>query len=148
MRSTHAWGRFGKSKRNQSCVPRPKNMALFVLWLNLRRKRSKQVLNQAPKWSGCGSLTPFRSLQSPPFSTPVARANAMSGKPNFMELDEQTHGCGSKIRNSTMGCPIGKWKHGPKPAVCPPSWLILSHKHTTKHNRQTDRPPHYHDERR
>ena len=26
-----------------------------------------------------------------------------------------------------MGCP-GKWKHGPKPAVCP-SWLILSHSH-------------------
>ena len=22
----------------------------------------------------------------------------------------------------------GKWKHGPKPAVCP-SWLILSHAH-------------------
>ena len=41
----------------------------------------------------------------------------------------KTHpfGCGSKNRNSTMGCP-GEWKHGPKPAVCP-SWLILSHTH-------------------
>ena len=34
------------------------------------------------------------------------------------------YGCGSKNRNSKMGCP-GKWKHGPKPAVCP-SWLILA----------------------
>ena len=34
-------------------------------------------------------------------------------------------GCGSKNRNSKMACP-GKWKHGPKPAVCP-SCFILSH---------------------
>ena len=27
-----------------------------------------------------------------------------------------------------MGCP-GKWKHGPKPAVCPSDRLILSHAH-------------------
>ena len=27
-----------------------------------------------------------------------------------------------------MGCP-GKWKHGPKPAVCPSDHLILSHSH-------------------
>ena len=31
-----------------------------------------------------------------------------------------------KTRNSKMGCPEGKWKHGPKSAVCP-SCLILSH---------------------
>ena len=36
-------------------------------------------------------------------------------------------GCGSTNRNSKMGCP-DKWKHGPKPAVCP-SRLILSHTH-------------------
>ena len=30
-----------------------------------------------------------------------------------------------------MGWP-GKWKHGPKPAVCP-SWLILSHTHISIH---------------
>ena len=29
---------------------------------------------------------------------------------------------------TNMGCPIGKWKHGPKPAVCPSS-AILSHTH-------------------
>ena len=28
------------------------------------------------------------------------------------------HGCGSRNRNSKMGYP-GKWKHRPKPAVCP-----------------------------
>ena len=33
----------------------------------------------------------------------------------------------SKNRNARMACPIGKWKHGPKLAVCP-SCLILSHK--------------------
>ena len=33
-----------------------------------------------------------------------------------------------------MGCP-GKWKHGPKPAVCP-SYLILSHTHMGT-NRET-----------
>ena len=37
-----------------------------------------------------------------------------------------SYGCGSKHRNSKMGCP-GNWKHGPKPAVCPSDRLILSH---------------------
>ena len=37
-------------------------------------------------------------------------------------------GCGLKSRNSKMGCPISKWKHGPKPAVCP-SCSMLSHTH-------------------
>ena len=43
---------------------------------------------------------------------------------------ENVHGhvaVAQKTRNSKMGCP-GKWKHGPKPAVCP-SCLILSHTH-------------------
>ena len=39
-------------------------------------------------------------------------------------------GGGSKNRNSKMACP-GKWKHGPKPAVCL-SCLILSHTHFVK----------------
>ena len=40
---------------------------------------------------------------------------------------ETASGCGSKNRNSKLGCP-GKWTHGPKPAVCP-SCVILSHTH-------------------
>ena len=35
-------------------------------------------------------------------------------------------GCGSKNkRNSKMACP-GKWKHGPKPAVCPSCLICFS----------------------
>ena len=30
-----------------------------------------------------------------------------------------------KRAGSNMGCPIGKWKHGPTPAVCPSDRLIL-----------------------
>ena len=51
-----------------------------------------------------------------------------------------TYGGGSKkIRNSKMGCP-GKWKHGPKPAVCP-SCLILSHTHIHILHMSSDRFP-------
>ena len=33
-----------------------------------------------------------------------------------------------KTEITKMGCP-GKWKHGPKPAVCPSDRFILSHTH-------------------
>ena len=36
------------------------------------------------------------------------------------------YGCGSKNRYSEMGCP-GKWKPGPKPAVCPPLFNFEPH---------------------
>ena len=44
-----------------------------------------------------------------------------------------------KKRNSKMGCP-GKWKHGPKPAVCP-SCLILSQTHFTTGAKPPKSPP-------
>ena len=51
---------------------------------------------------------------------------------------QETYGCGSKNRNSKMGYP-GKWKHGPKPAVCP-SCLTLSHTHNGKKDTHRSMP--------
>ena len=58
------------------------------------------------------------------------RRKETTREPKKQQKGPVSFGCGSKNRNSKMACP-GKWKHGPKPAVCP-SCLILSHTHLVK----------------
>ena len=56
-----------------------------------------------------------QSMVLPPITEPLINPH----------VPEPRTGCGSQNRNSKMGHPIGKWKHGPRPAVCPPDRFIL-----------------------
>ena len=48
--------------------------------------------------------------------------------PRFLDVATILNMAVAQKTGTKMGCP-GKWKHGPKPAVCPSDRLILSHSH-------------------
>ena len=79
-----------------------------------------QVSSRFPNLAEFYFGSPFSNLEPP-----GSRRSSWVSSRRLRDWARDSFGGGSKDRNSKMGCP-GKWKHGPKPAVCP-SCLILSH---------------------
>ena len=84
-------------------------------------------------WFGKGTIrrhtlaeVPGEAASKPATSWEASLRGSARRRVSLMDICWNQHGCGSK--NQTKLENPGKWKHGPKPAVCP-SCLILSHTH-------------------
>ena len=66
-----------------------------------------------------------RGRRAGPTSIPSTRSSQETWDPNWKPGEWSPDGCGSKNQRKSKINPA-KWKHGPKPAVCPSDGLILS----------------------